>query len=93
MTFVTIRTNIDVELEENIDCYCECGNPICNLVTVKDTDTHRTPRFIITPCPECIESAKDEGRDEGFEKGYEEGKREGYDEGFADCERNSTEKE
>jgi hypothetical protein len=77
MPYVTITT--EVETEENIDCYCECGEPICDLVTVKDTDRGRSPRFIIQPCEKCIKAAKEEGYDEGYDKGYEKGKDVGYD--------------
>ena len=56
---VTIEASIDFE------AYCSvCGDGICNLVTTGETNRRGYPMITITPCPTCIENAKEAGRDE-----------------------------
>jgi hypothetical protein len=62
------------EISVDIDIYCGCGKHMCQMATADSK--HGRPCFIITPCPDCLAAAKDEGDTEGYERGLADGKTE-----------------
>lgn len=55
------------EVSVDIDIYGSCGKHICQNAT--GGSKHGRPCFIVEPCPDCLEKAKDEGDTEGYERG------------------------
>ncbi len=87
MPEITGTTSIDFE------AYCDCGYHMCNLVSSGHTKVRNQPYITITPCPNCLDSAKQESFDDGKEEGYAEGFEAGKAEAEQNLEKSNTETE
>jgi len=58
------------DIAVTIDLYCSCGCHMCSYGIAGEK--YGRPCFIIEPCPECLEKAKDEGYTRGLEEGRHE---------------------
>ena len=58
-------------VEVNIELYCSCGAGICMNARAGE-DYKGQPMFTITPCSDCIETAKEEAYSEGYDKAKDE---------------------
>jgi len=67
---------VEVEVDDTLDfeAYCAvCGAHICHLVEGTETGTRRYPAISVTPCEDCLKTAKTEGDTKAEQQGYESG--------------------
>lgn len=61
------------KISVDIEIYCaDCGRGICDLATPTYTKGRGQPAFQITPCPKCLDAAREKGWEEGLKEGREE---------------------
>ena len=53
---------VDVD-DIEIEVYCSCGNGLCNQTTYKHTYRRLERCFIVDPCENCLEKAREKARD------------------------------
>jgi hypothetical protein len=59
--------SFDVDFE----VFCECGYGLCKDSTT-EKDRHGNLMVTVTPCPRCLQKARDAGYDDGYQEGSKE---------------------